>query len=274
MKKINFENLPSTNTPINAANLNQIQSNIEEVFSGAETMGNIVVSDIKCKNLFNTSLIVGTWVNGALVGVSGYTTIRHKISVQPNTTYTLSSKDNNVVFDGNLIFYDSSGTMLSQIYDFDTFTTPANCYYITWHSVENYLPLNAEIQLEEGSEATEYTPHKSFDGTGILLSKFASAMEGFTILDETIHKQGNHYFGTIIIKKDEGDFSSTQDIVLELPIKIPKAVNSFCCLTNSEWQANIMGYFYISSSNSRVSIGNFVGGSYNIAKIEINLMSI
>lgn len=29
MEKINFENLPSTNTPINATNLNQLQTNVE-----------------------------------------------------------------------------------------------------------------------------------------------------------------------------------------------------------------------------------------------------
>ena len=37
MKKINFENLPSTNTPINATNLNLMQDNIEETF---EMLGN------------------------------------------------------------------------------------------------------------------------------------------------------------------------------------------------------------------------------------------
>lgn len=30
MKKINFENLPSNNTPISADNLNQLQANVEE----------------------------------------------------------------------------------------------------------------------------------------------------------------------------------------------------------------------------------------------------
>ena len=29
MQKINFENLPSTNTPISAENLNQLQTNVE-----------------------------------------------------------------------------------------------------------------------------------------------------------------------------------------------------------------------------------------------------
>ena len=33
MDKINFENLPSTNTPINAENLNQMQDNIEQAFT-------------------------------------------------------------------------------------------------------------------------------------------------------------------------------------------------------------------------------------------------
>ena len=33
MQKITFENLPSTNTPINATNLNAIQDNVEAVFN-------------------------------------------------------------------------------------------------------------------------------------------------------------------------------------------------------------------------------------------------
>lgn len=32
MEKINFENLPSTNTPINASNLNTLQNNVENAF--------------------------------------------------------------------------------------------------------------------------------------------------------------------------------------------------------------------------------------------------
>ena len=34
MDKINFENLPSTNTPISAENLNQVQANIEKALKG------------------------------------------------------------------------------------------------------------------------------------------------------------------------------------------------------------------------------------------------
>lgn len=34
MQKITFEDLPSTNTPINASNLNQVQTNVENAISG------------------------------------------------------------------------------------------------------------------------------------------------------------------------------------------------------------------------------------------------
>ena len=48
MTKINFQNLPSTTTPVNASNLNQLQTNIENTL-----------------NTYSTSEIrIGTWING------------------------------------------------------------------------------------------------------------------------------------------------------------------------------------------------------------------
>ena len=38
MNKINFENLPSTNTPINSTNLNQIQTNAENSINGTSDL--------------------------------------------------------------------------------------------------------------------------------------------------------------------------------------------------------------------------------------------
>lgn len=54
MKKINFQNLPSTETPINDTNLNLLQDNIEDVFDGTTPMGSIVVDSVESKNLLNT----------------------------------------------------------------------------------------------------------------------------------------------------------------------------------------------------------------------------
>lgn len=49
MQKINFQNLPSTTTPINATNLNAMQTNVENVFNGNEEMGDIKPNSIVSK---------------------------------------------------------------------------------------------------------------------------------------------------------------------------------------------------------------------------------
>lgn len=81
------------------------------------------------------------------------------VKVQPNTTYVLSSKDNNVTFDGNLIFYNTNKDQLSEKYSFkEPFTTPNECYFIKVVFANNNAPLDAELQLEEGTVATSYVP--------------------------------------------------------------------------------------------------------------------
>ena len=81
------------------------------------------------------------------------------VKVKPNTTYILSSKDNNVTFQGNLLFYDVDKEQLSQLYTFNQpFTTPANCEYIKLGFSNANAPIDAKIQLEEGTVATRYTP--------------------------------------------------------------------------------------------------------------------
>lgn len=47
MDKINFQNLPNTTTPVNATNLNQLQTNVENTL-----------------NTYSTNEIrIGTWIN-------------------------------------------------------------------------------------------------------------------------------------------------------------------------------------------------------------------
>lgn len=41
MQKINFQNLPSTTTPINATNLNQLQTNVENAIKESDPVGTI-----------------------------------------------------------------------------------------------------------------------------------------------------------------------------------------------------------------------------------------
>lgn len=68
MQKINFQDLPNTTSPVNATNLNAIQTNVENVFNGTESMGNINVAGITSTtgvDKYSTNEIrVGTWIDG------------------------------------------------------------------------------------------------------------------------------------------------------------------------------------------------------------------
>ena len=64
MQKINFQNLPNTTTPVNATNLNQLQTNVENAIndvidSGSNTNGNYIKYDdgtLICWNEVTTSV--------------------------------------------------------------------------------------------------------------------------------------------------------------------------------------------------------------------------
>lgn len=110
-----------------------------------------MASEFSSKNKFSTYL---TQMN------TNYRTTASFVKVKPNTTYIFSSKDNNVNFWGNLIFYNSSQVQTSQIFTFTApFTTPSDCEWIKLVFANENAPLDAKIQLEEGTEKTSFAPY-------------------------------------------------------------------------------------------------------------------
>lgn len=75
MKKINFEGLPSTNTPISPDNLNQMQSNIEE-----SIMRNIVTVGLSADQSFSTT---ASWENVTIL-FNTISKVGGKLSLQDN----------------------------------------------------------------------------------------------------------------------------------------------------------------------------------------------
>lgn len=170
MKKITFENLPSTNTPINSANLNQVQDNVEALFEGNESMGEIVVEDVVCKNLFNkNTLRQYYWLDDA-TGLPKLTSnfnnmLTEYIEVQPNTDYIVSGFITNQYF--MIGSYNSSKTFNGFIAESQgsggknfQFKTSSNDKYIL--IAFNDGTTNPNLQVEKGNEATNYTSHKKF----------------------------------------------------------------------------------------------------------------
>lgn len=100
----------------------------------------------------------------------------------------------------------------------------------------------------------------------------ATAKSGYTILDQVIYKQGKHYFGTLIVKKNSGVFNTTQEDVASLSITIENQINSGCFLSGSLWSTHTVGYLYI--FNNGILVADFrQTNTMMIAKIPIDVVA-
>lgn len=145
-------------TEVSSNVLNKMQDNIEEscvVVSPTEPTTNEKVWIQKGKNLFNPNTMVEfvgkyrPYNMIAPVENTGFNSI--KVPVEPNLTYAVSTDGNS---HSQLSFYDESFNYISgePFANGTTFTTPANCFYITMAVASDYT----WIQIEQGSTATEY----------------------------------------------------------------------------------------------------------------------
>lgn len=105
MQKINFQNLPSTSTPINATNLNALQTNVENAINLVSTYS-------------TTETIIGTWIDGKPLYRQVYTISDPQSS---NTNYIdLSSLNIATVVNLKGFYSTIYGTFSIPMYDSDT----------------------------------------------------------------------------------------------------------------------------------------------------------
>ena len=98
MQKINFQDLPSTTTPINATNLNAIQTNAEDAINTLDDKLNLKGSYARCVISNTTTLSnITAWSNVQM----------------PFTSSNFATNDStNFELNGNLIRCNFSGTVL------------------------------------------------------------------------------------------------------------------------------------------------------------------
>lgn len=73
MQKINFQNLPNTTTPVNATNLNQLQTNVESEINGRDYRQSFTISANSSKTLsFTNNNFYLLFSGRAMIG-SGHT---------------------------------------------------------------------------------------------------------------------------------------------------------------------------------------------------------
>lgn len=156
MADMYFEDLPSTNTPLIANNVNKL--NDIKVSATEPTTGEKVWVQ-KSKNLFDGILEQGnidtsTGANSS-VDASNFTRSVNYHKVEPNTSYTLNiNRQNNQI----VVYYYNNSTFLS--FDFAmntatyTFVTPSDCTCVRFR-FSGSITIR-EGQLEKGTEATTY----------------------------------------------------------------------------------------------------------------------
>lgn len=158
MSKEFFKNLPDKSTPINASRLNGL-------FNGNEALGNIVVGDVKCKNLFNKyDVIDGQYINDGQISYDENMCCNSSfICVSSNETYTLSCNISSTIF---IEEYNENKTYISQVAEWEkkevSFTTSSTTKFLKISISKSSKDI---VQLEQGTIATEYVPYKGIGYT-------------------------------------------------------------------------------------------------------------
>lgn len=119
------------------------------------------------KNIFGVKLEAGNF--DSTTGMKGTSTTQCRtvtpIQVKPSTEYT-GSLDGGAFTSGNwrVFFYNKEGGYLKSSITTETFTTPADCYFINFHSTfirTRYPNFDAPVQIEEGSTDTSYEAYST-----------------------------------------------------------------------------------------------------------------
>lgn len=196
MKKINFENAPSTNTPLSAENLNQMQDNMEEasvVISPTEPTTNEKVWFKKSNNLFN----VNNYVQDSHTGYS----LRNICEVGKEYTISLNNNPGGSLYGLAIVGY-AGNAMTSDMWEkytsySATFTyTQAmydNDYKLFIISTSDYAPISKEtaenlnIMLQQGTTITAYEEHVE---KGIHIKNANGVFEQFTDIETITNENG------------------------------------------------------------------------------------
>jgi len=164
-ERVNWENLPSTKTPINQTNLNKMENGIDqagaEIFVGTEeptTVGKVWFR--KGKNLFDKnnkqiSNNAGYYqMNGTTQYNANYTYLKLSYKIGEKLTYSgcnSASGTNVIIFN----FYQNENFLSQKMFTVTsgTITIPDNCDNFTF----SFPILDKDtIQIEQGSKATSY----------------------------------------------------------------------------------------------------------------------
>ena len=175
-------------------------------YNSTDSMGEIVVDDIRCKNIFdkNNATILSAYIDGGVIK-SITTASTFYIKCEPNTTYTVSKKPGQRFSVGYMKDVPTIGATLSSYVRQDTSssitikTNDTANYIVVWYYSGSYdtiteAQMRSSVQVEKGSVATNYVEHKEFSNKQIYSTSeqvVGTWVDGSTLYKKTID------FGTL-----------------------------------------------------------------------------
>lgn len=187
-----FEDLPSTNTPINAENLNQIKDNLVVVSATEPTGDNREkVWMQKSKNMININNLRAGFVSGTGILETQQTQAEMRsdyIKVKSNTQYTFSIIDTVDTFENwfGVGEFTNSKTFIKRNVESNSSATKIT---FTTSDTTNYIVVSArnlanatKIQLEQGTTVTE---HEEYIDPAIYVKNDNDVYEEFYKTNET-----------------------------------------------------------------------------------------
>ena len=220
MEKINFENLPSTNTPISAENLNQIQTNVENAINdntdmlvGNTPAGDMIVDSIRTKNMFDkNNIFIGKHYSTSQQAIVDNTlwNLSNYIKVIPNEQYAFSFSNQQTGFQVEYSYYDSNFNLLGGVASINDPTSP---YVITAPSTAVYIRIGyrndksaTNLQVEEGDTATQYFPYQNLNAITYTLWQNSSPTSSFASQTITLNDNINNYSYIEIIYRHDATY--------------------------------------------------------------------
>lgn len=134
--------------------------------------------------------------------------------------------------------------------------------YLKEYIIHNYLA---------SSSKSTYSCNYINDNFNIVqANELIEIKDGFTIIGRNIFRQGNHFFGNLVVKKNSGNFKNIQEVVANLTRSCKGTFNQGCFLSNNQYATYDVGYAYF--GNTVLYVADHKESGYNIAKIHVDIV--
>ena len=199
-------------------------------------------------------MLTADYANNKIVGVPVGTTFDSCLYVAYSNNGT-SEASTSRLYDGGatsvsvstaytyfrLYIFIKSGITISNAITFKPMIITSEVYNAGFTEYQPYALSNVELTEKEQTNENNISINS--------IKSSITLAEGYSLVTQsTLYKQGKHIFGTLIIKKASGNFSTTQETVLTLPETPTGAKMCIAGFNTSEWGVVSIGYAFISAN--------------------------